>query len=675
MYIKIQIKHWVAKVGLTLNRLALLGAVSIILNVQADRHGPNSRDQGQDRHNSTDVWLLTLAKHPQWLALLHMRPHLPFNHIISEVDDKAFFLSSEGKYNALQELTATLKAFAQPPNQEALDKSPQCRFPARFHWLKKVIPHQVAASFIETECPTFERVFERIHGNQLTLVFPASQLNSPSSMYGHTLFRLDRNDRHNLLNFSITFAAYADPNDNELVYSFKGLFGGYPGYFSVVPYHQKVKEYSRMESRDVWEYPLNITQEDIDQLIRHAWELNEIQFDYYFFNENCSYRLLTLIDAANIQYNLTEAFRFKAIPLDTVKAFADRHLLKDAEYRASHTTQIKHMLAHSNSEQIQSAKTWAAATTPLSKSAMGFLTQSDQPESENSLTQAQRINQAQTLDLAIAYNRELARHNAAPEPILRARAIDLLSQRSQLNSGNSFPPIVPPSISDDQGHPSNQLYLALGQQAKTTATREPQQYIDTELRLAYHHFLDPLDGYQPGSTLEMGRFRFRFSDQQGIQLQNASILNIESFSPRNPMMNPWSWRVQTGFDRFLAPRSAMFATVNGGGGITYPVGRTGLLYALAALDLRASPLFKQQHGLSLGPEIGLLFSQSGYRLQLEYGYLAGVTDKEADRQFGEIQFTNTITASSQIGIQWRYEASGLYQHGYHEANLGYHWYF
>ena len=38
------------------------------------------------------------------------------------------------------------------------------------------------------------------------------------------------------------------------------------------------------------------TQEEIDQMLRHAWELQNIFSYYYFFTENCSYNLFYLID-------------------------------------------------------------------------------------------------------------------------------------------------------------------------------------------------------------------------------------------------------------------------------------------------------------------------------------------------------------------------------------------
>ena len=83
---------------------------------------------------------------------------------------------------------------------------------------------------------------------------------------------MDRADENSnkLLAYSVNFAANADPEDNELVFSYKGLTGGYPGVVSVLPYFAKTNEYSHMEARDIWEYRLNLSQEEVDQFVRRV---------------------------------------------------------------------------------------------------------------------------------------------------------------------------------------------------------------------------------------------------------------------------------------------------------------------------------------------------------------------------------------------------------------------
>ena len=190
--------------------------------------------------NVNEAQLKEVSEQRAWRTLLHYHQQGLLGREYSEVDGEDFFLAENGKFDPLAELTATVTAFMQETNG---DKSPQCRFPARYEYLKKQFP---ALSFYRSVCPTFDEWFAQVKGSKLNLIFPSSYINSPSSMYGHTLLRLDGKQGHNLLSYAINFAAYTDPGDDEITYSIKGLTGGYPGYVSLMPYYEKVNEYSQI---------------------------------------------------------------------------------------------------------------------------------------------------------------------------------------------------------------------------------------------------------------------------------------------------------------------------------------------------------------------------------------------------------------------------------------------
>ena len=62
------------------------------------------------------------------------------------------------------------------------------------------------------------------------------------------------------------------------------------------PYYMKVRIYNDVEWRDMWEYELDFKEEELSRLLDHLWELGGIYFKYYFFQENCSYHLLSLLE-------------------------------------------------------------------------------------------------------------------------------------------------------------------------------------------------------------------------------------------------------------------------------------------------------------------------------------------------------------------------------------------
>lgn len=77
------------------------------------------------------------------------------------------------------------------------------------------------------ECPELENWRSLINPKAMTLVFPTAYMNSPSSMFGHTLLRIDAKDqtRHKeLVAFAVNFAAEPDENDNAALYALKGRF-------------------------------------------------------------------------------------------------------------------------------------------------------------------------------------------------------------------------------------------------------------------------------------------------------------------------------------------------------------------------------------------------------------------------------------------------------------------
>ena len=138
-------------------------------------------------------------------------------------------------------------------------------------------------------CPAFEEWAGTLNTEKVTLVFAASYLNSPSSMFGHTFLRLDppQDDEETdlLLANTISYAADAAEHDSELLFAYRGIFGGYPGITSIKPYYEMIRLYNDIEHRDLWEYTLNLDQQEVDTLLAHTWEIQDKNFDYYFFDE------------------------------------------------------------------------------------------------------------------------------------------------------------------------------------------------------------------------------------------------------------------------------------------------------------------------------------------------------------------------------------------------------
>ena len=132
-----------------------------------------------------------LAEQRQWLALGHYRHGLFGSGWISVIDSRDFFLAPAGRKDPKAELEATIAGFFAPPSNNLKTQHPQCAYVARYQWLKAQLAFD-PARLPEQPCADFREWYEAIDPAQVTLVFPAANLNQPSSLFGHTLLRIDR---------------------------------------------------------------------------------------------------------------------------------------------------------------------------------------------------------------------------------------------------------------------------------------------------------------------------------------------------------------------------------------------------------------------------------------------------------------------------------------------------
>ncbi|MBE7440545.1 MAG: DUF4105 domain-containing protein [Spirochaetales bacterium] len=277
-----------------------------------------------------------------WQLLLHYRKE--GKGMVSEADGVAFFLAADGKINPLAELRATIAAFLEPIGDDP-EKHARCRFPLRYRYLRSRLdfpPHLER----EQPCALLAAWISEIQAESVSLVFSSYYMNAPASMFGHTFLKFNarKNEDHPLLDWAINFAA--NPGETGLLrYALYGLAGGYPGNFSVTPYHLKVNEYNNRDNRDLWIYELDFSAVEIESMLLHAWELNSTYFDYYYLDENCSYHLLSLLEIARPSLDLTASFQRWVLPSETVAHIVKKtKIVKRIDYRPSHVSQIQSRL-------------------------------------------------------------------------------------------------------------------------------------------------------------------------------------------------------------------------------------------------------------------------------------------------------------------------------------------
>ena len=530
-----------------------------------------------------------LAERPEWHALLHYKRSRLSQDVTSEVDAGAFFLSGVGKGNPKDELNATLKAFF--PDGSDPDKSGQCLFPARYHWLKQLLEFD-QDRLPELSCRQFDRWLQEINPGRITLVFPAAYLNNPASMFGHTLLRVDRhgeNRQTQLLAYTINYAADTQQQKGAR-YAFNGLFGGYQGRFSVAPYYAAVKTYGDIENRDIWEYGLNLSTAEISQLLRHVWEMRQARFDYYFVDENCSYHLLSLLDAARPTLRLTDRFVWWAIPSETVRAVAEAGLVNEIRFRPARSTVLQERMRLMDSGLQELARSLA----------LGELA----PDSD-SLRRLAPVQQAQVVELALDYlaYRHSPKFGAAePEQGDGRISSELLMTRSRLDAPDQTPSIPSPVVWPGNGHKPARARIGYG-------IEDGRQFTELAASPAYHNILDPEGGHMPGARVSLLRGELRYyPEEDKAELQQFDLIDLMSFSSWNRFLHPVSWKVALGVARKhpTASDSLLLGKFSGGAGMSHDFTRQTSAYAFAEGTLELSNRFDFFAAPGVGPRVGVV---------------------------------------------------------------------
>lgn len=547
---------------------------------------------------------LDLAGRPMWRKLLHYQQQPLTRRWRSLADDPDFFNAPEGATDAQAELDATLAAFFDPTPHHALQQTAQCRFPARRLWLEEQLGLD-AAGLPHPPCERYEAWRTGMDAQRISLIFPAAYINSPASMYGHTFLRVDarraQGQAHPLLSYAISYAA--DGNEAEgIAFAFKGLFGLYPGIFTNSPYYLKIRDYTHLENRDIWEYELALDDTELTRLLAHAWELGTTHFDYYFFDENCAYHLLSLIDVARPDLDLSGRFTWWAIPVDTVRAITDTPgLLRRIAYRPSNTTELA----------VRAAALPAPAVRLARQLGEGALDPGALVSTAPELSAAQ---QALTLELAERYlGYRTARGLAAAEPAARAR-LALLTERAALPATPAV--VVPvPDSPPERGHGTARTDLLAGR-----CDGAPCWQLGW--RPAYHDLSDPDTGFQRGAQIQFFRIDLAQRRGGGVQLQRLMPVDIISLTPSDGLLSGSSWKVRFGLERtyWRADADAPLGLfVNGGPGRSWTLGRTGLAYVFLDNQIGHDPALPQQRWtLGSGPAFGLLWDPApAWRLQLD----------------------------------------------------------
>ena len=621
---------------------------------------PPVASRSEASHRELEGLLDELARDPIWLALVHQARHRISGATRDAFLEAGFFLDPEGARRPRLELIATRAAFLDP-NPEAAQRA-RCRFPARYQLL---VERGLVPDAPRGDCPELDAWRAQIGAFEMTLVFPDAFLGNPASMFGHTLLRFDPLGRdgkardESLLGWTLDYTADAE-GDQGVGYLLRGLIGGYRGQFGISPYYEKTKLYSDWQDRDIWEYPLSMPERDRERVLLHVWEVQDLLLPYYFFTQNCSEKLLELLEVGWPELGRGGGFPPTVAPVDTLRAMAG----------ASPDALGAPRLRPSPASKLQAA--FRLLERPAADLAEDLAWGRRAPD-DPALAGYSDALRARILTLAYDLLRHAFLAGRISDEDSRARSRALLRARSRVRVPN--PPeaaLVPRDHTPpDRGHGTAQVALAGGLQDRDA-------FVELRLLPAYHTLIDAPGGFAEGGEIKVLETAVRYYPElDRVRLQELLLLDVSSASPWRRPFRPLAWHAELGLrTRLVSKRPGRgldtepIFRAQAGPGIAFAPTRGLHLYSFAELVVEAAPAIEGDAAAGPLARAGLSWSseQGGYTIRLE-GLAGALLGRDPSEWLGA-----KLEQRVGLGRQWSIVLGGhfdrAYGVGHFEGRLG-----
>jgi hypothetical protein len=582
-----------------------------------------------------------------WQKIMHYQPSmkgfLTGQSLRGQADGESYYYSKEGKWNLEDEARESLKAFMSPPMSDP-NLHPQCRFPERYRYLKE----KLQAPIQDLKCPDFEEWMNSLDPVGAALVFASNYPNNPGSAMGHTFIRIisrktsrlqkgQFSDSHlDLLDYSISYAAYTT-EEKGIGYALKGLMGGYAGQFSMEPYYMKVREYSTGEGRDIWEYELNLDENAVRRMVANFWEVSRNTFfNYYFIDENCSFHMLTMLDVAKPEWNISEKFYLYTVPYETVKKINQiPEAVKNIKYRPSLPKRLNHTIDHLSDHEKDDFKKILEGKLSLEN----YSQHSTFLEALASYIQFQKIeNKMQFMEgHEVVYKEAL---------VLRSK----LGIRESKVSKIEMPEFDRP----EYGHSPSQVAFGLG-------NLENGLIQQLTLKTALHDLLSRDAGFSPNTRMNFFSFTlsgYEKNNEYKLNLDEVVFLDMLSLTPTTKHEYPISWAIKIGYVTPLDQATLRRETfhLNLGAGLTFkPIEADLTLYSFGMSQMEYATYLTENARLGLVWHNGAIFKiNEKMKFFLENNFIQYVFDKTNNHL--QSSLSSTFTFYANLDLEFRLNA-------------------
>jgi hypothetical protein len=339
--------------------------------------------------------------------------------------------------------------------------------------------------------------------------------------------------------------------------------------------------------RDMWEYTLNLNEDELKRLMMHIVEMEKIGSDYFFLDENCSYNLLLLLEIARPDVELSSHLIISVEPIDTLRVVLDEKMVLSREYRPSLYMQMMQKKEVLSGRELD-------AVVGFANGDVGIDALSAEAVAGN--------NTACMYDLASDYLKFLAVKDLINKENYQKRILEVLRKRSALSKEQSYSvPVVAPSP-PETSHRSNKLSFSYGRYLY-------QNFAELTYRPTCHDLIDSDLGLAKNTEIVFGNTSVRYyTETKKVKFQRFDLLKIKAIPPSNTFYMPKCFMWYAGLQQSPVPdkQDALAGYLNFGGGYSYSFGNPFHIYALFKTDTAYSGKYRYNSLFAFGGHAGVI---------------------------------------------------------------------
>jgi hypothetical protein len=404
--------------------------------------------------------------------------------------------------------------------------------------------------------------------NSVSLVFANGYLGNPASYYGHLYLKFNGasgSTSSYLIDQTLNFGAIGTNTDDPVRYILKGVFGGYEGGFTPAEFYFHNASYTERELRDLWEYRLNLDENEVRYIVSHAWEVTGKLYTYYFFRANCAFRVAELIEIVD-GIDIIPKNRLWTIPQAVLQTmykarYLGKPLIDNRIIHPSRQTRLYQRYRELDQKQRKIITNLVSRQTRLDGQQIQSLALPERQAILDTLLDYYQFTQDRKETLAVSMSDDY---------------VAALSARLSLPPGDSARQFSIEEVAPEAGKAPSWAQIGVVQQhgAGTGHT--------LRIRPAYYDLLDVSVSQTKNGSLSMGDLMVEHLDNR-LRIMHFDLVAIDSMSPAVtglPGDRSHGWRLRFGLEQErIGCRDCSVTRLQG----DYSLGSTiGIFDALAA---------------------------------------------------------------------------------------------